>query len=194
MPDTNPVIKESEAIHIHNELEGVMPYAEFVKTTFAYTIELNRDIAGTLDLLHCTLGLVGEIIELENELPETEEEWNNPEKVKAYEKEIGDCCYYLYMMANMVNIVITPQSEGDVNPRAIEDLLDAVKKKIFYKHEVDLQPFVYTAWVTFKLSLPKPAEYYLVQNRKKLLTRYPEGKFNPEHAALKLDNSSTTSQ
>ena len=60
----NDVISEE-----YKKAEKVIPYRDFVKTTFAYNSSINMGtISGILDLLHVTIGIAGEHIEFKNEI------------------------------------------------------------------------------------------------------------------------------
>jgi NTP pyrophosphatase (non-canonical NTP hydrolase) len=183
-----------------HELEAVIPYHDFVKTTFAWTTEVNLMTAAyALDLSHLGIGLAGEYIEFNNELNNhklakilsSSEE--SERTYKKAQKELGDMCYYTQMLANLVNINLNRINTIDVenNPTAIEDMLDGIKRKLFYKHELNLQPFVCKVWLQLNyIALDVfnlPIEFFLVQNKKKLQARYPTGSFSSTDAAIKAD-------
>lgn len=181
-------------------------YSEFIKTTFAYSSSINMGtINHDLDILHIALGIAGEWIELNNELNKHKEIkdnlsslyqaplYNNIDLEKAYlaaEKELGDLCYYIQMAANLCNISI-PINYNKKDHRAIENFTDAVKKKIFYKHEIYLDTYILDVWghLTFiaDYEFNKPIEYFIEQNKTKLMKRYPSGKFSSTDAAEKKD-------
>lgn len=187
--------------------ESIQPYSNFVKTTFSYSSTINMaTINQTLNFLHILCGIAGEYIELQNELEKhediKEEASSLPYPVLqeelhisylAAEKELGDLCYYVQMGANLINISL-PQINPMFNngeSRAIEDFIDAIKKKIFYKHEVDLQVSLLSVWsqINFIANsvFNKPIEYFILQNKTKLMKRYPLGKFTSQDAQEKKD-------
>ena len=214
--EENPTeqIKENmrDTLTKFHEAEGVIPYRDFVKTTFAYNTSINMgSISVTLNLLHVTLGIAGEYIEFKNEINhhiylkelfEGEEDispTSQQELTASYtaaEKELGDLCYYIQMTANLINISLPHVNHifNDKNERAIENFVDAVKKKIFYGHEVDLWMPVVEVWSQLNYIahtvFNKPIEYFILQNKTKLMKRYPLGKFRSEDAATKKDEPS----
>ena len=180
------------------EAEQIIPYKEFVKTTFAWSEGPEAD---KLDLLHVWGALAGEYIELKNELDdhktykrqgvmpeELESQW------KKCEKELGDLCYYIYMAANLTDVTL-PQVNKLFNSgerKALENFMDAVKKKIFYKiPDIDLHLPVIDLWNELNFIAEaiflKPIEYFILQNKEKLMKRYPLGKFSSTDAAEKKD-------
>lgn len=203
----NDVISEE-----YKKAEKVIPYRDFVKTTFAYNSSINMGtISGILDLLHVTIGIAGEHIEFKNEINhhiylkelfEDEEDispTSQQELTASYtaaEKELGDLCYYIYMAANLINISLPHVNHlfNNQNERAIENFIDAVKKKIFYDHQIDLFLPVVEVWSQLNYIahtiFNKSIEYFILQNKTKLMKRYPLGKFTSEDAATKKDGHS----
>lgn len=180
------------------EAEQVISYKEFVKTTFAWSEGSEAD---KLDLLHVWGAIAGEYIELRNELEEHEKkkgEYTSEQEFitqwKKCEKELGDLCYYIYMVANLTDVTL-PQVNKLFNagePKALENFMDAVKKKIFYKiPDVDLHVPIIELWNELNFIAEsrflKPIEYFILQNKEKLMKRYPLGKFSTTDAAEKKD-------
>jgi len=189
--------------------EGHIPYHEFVKTTFAWTngIDLMKT-PQDLDLAHIAFGIVTEWIEYKNELADLVEARNQLEHAEdpsqdlldsvqkqraAAEKELGDLCYYMYMMANVNNLLLPGVNVlfSDSTERDIERLLDQVKRKIWYKLDVDLQTYILDAWgylcIVATSVFNLPIEYFILQNKQKLMKRYPSGKFSSQDADQKKD-------
>lgn len=184
------------------ESEGDIPYQEFVKTTFAGTHNIDmHTICLIVDQLHAAYGFAGEWIEFENEFSLWNEmcEQHNPiqsalddQRLKV-EKELGDLCYYAYMLHNLTTSgtvslhTLTPPEDP---ARVVEEVLDLVKKKIFYKHDVDLSGIgirLIGALMVIAEDLGQYLEYFILQNKTKLQKRYPSGKFSSTDAAEKKD-------
>ena len=144
-------------------------YAEFVKTTFAYTykkyrtecatdvLEQFQDLQHKHDIVHCAYGILNEYVEYLNEFhkygelvykaPENPfmhwEEQINDQKI-AVLKEIGDIYYYKTMLFNLLNLPHNPtdiQWCSEEGPH-IEIIGDLIKKYIYYSHEFDVTAFM----------------------------------------------------
>jgi hypothetical protein len=206
------------------EMESNQPYYDFVKTTFAYTHDIDfNQICVDHDLCHVAIGVGFEYMEYINELQElnyhkniwyvmtihlktdspihvqthphadplTEEQLHKLEKLtNTVHKEIGDMIYYCYMAANLVGMYLPMDPEPICHLRAIEHFGDAIKKKVFYKHVVDLKPIVMALHQTLAYLAKengKSIHYFINQNRAKLMKRYPQGTFKSSDAAEKKD-------
>jgi hypothetical protein len=203
-PEEQKVLEEQ----YRNE-EGHIPYYEFVKSTFAWVndidlIQTPRD----MNLAHIGFGLATEWIEFKNEiadLVETKNQLSATEDPSDYmlaelnkqtlaaQKELGDLCYYIHMMANVSNLILPGINVlfcGSTE-RDIEKLLDQVKRKIWYKLDVDLSSYVLDAWgylcIVAKSHFNLPIEFFILQNKAKLMKRYPQGKFTSQDADQKKD-------
>jgi hypothetical protein len=169
-----------------HESEGEIPYQEFVQTTFAAITDIDfNTVCITLNQLHAAYGFVCEFIEYQNELDKCYEleslvDRDNPElqlQKKKVEKEIGDMCYYAYMLHNLttpgtvkVSDIIVCESKQAAQ-EIIENIADLVKRRIFYRHDVDFSGLGYKllpALKYFAYTVGKPLEYFILQNKTKL--------------------------
>jgi hypothetical protein len=204
-----PMLEDERAkilIQFH-ESEGEIPYQEFVQTTFATITDIDLNTVCTiLNQLHAAYGFVCEFIEYQNELDKLKEiqndEWTGSntqleQKLKV-EKEIGDMCYYAFMLHNLttpgtvkVSEIIVCESKQAAQD-IIEHIADLVKRRIFYRHDVDFSGLGYKllpALKYFAYTVGKPLEYFILQNKTKLQKRYPSGKFDSKDAQEKKDNN-----
>jgi hypothetical protein len=187
-----------------NIAEGEIPYQEFVKTTFATTNNVDlHQICITMDQLHAIYGFLAEYIEYLNEVEFLFEltSTSSPltsittQQIKV-EKEIGDLCYYAYMLHNLTTpgtvklCEVQTASKLDAQ-KNLELVADLFKKAVWYKHNVDLKGTGYLLLAVVKYLCTvhnKPIEYFILQNKAKLQKRYPSGKFSSQDAAEKKDN------
>jgi len=192
-----------------HEAEGEIPYQEFVQTTFATITDIDLNtVCGILNQLHAAYGFICEFVEYQNELDKHYElqsfvDRDNPElqlQQKKVEKEIGDMCYYAFMLHNLttpgtvrVSEIIVCESKQHAQ-QIIEDIADLVKRQIFYRHQdIDFNGLGYKllpAIKYFAYTVGKPLEYFILQNKTKLQKRYPKGKFDSNDAREKKDNNS----
>lgn len=203
-------------IKIYEIQEETAPYSEFCPKTFAATKEVDLlTVAGDLDLLHICMGLAGELLETQVIIEELEAYESRPQstensekfyagqevielRYKALMKEFGDLCYYTQMLFNAVGIpmvISDPEQLPDLSPNiTLEQILNTAKKKIFYKHQVQVLPQQITNWwealqQMMVLQGFTPA-FVILQNRRKLSDRYRGLKFTPEEAEAKNDERS----
>lgn len=142
-----------------------------------------------INLLHAIIGMVTEVAELENYTDEVNlgEELGDMMwylalayraiDVKPFDKDVSE------MMSTVANIQI--QFQVKVLDKELKDLLDKMKKKIFYnKPIVDLQTKLDYVWVCIQLIANAALlniEDVMERNINKLKVRYPE-KFTERNA------------
>jgi len=204
---------ESDRVDIlqqFHEAEGDEPYQEFVKRTFAYITDIDLNtVCSILNQLHAAYGFICEFVEYQNELDKLKEIGETACRTdapalltqeKKVEKEIGDMCYYAFMLHNLttpgtvrVSEIIVCESKQHAQ-QIIEDIADLVKRQIFYRHQdIDFNGLGYKllpAIKYFAYTVGKPLEYFILQNKTKLQKRYPKGKFDSNDAREKKDNNS----
>lgn len=162
----------------------------------ALSVRTMKEDSHLMKILHCTMGMVGEVGELMELEPGLYDKYFNPipdmlDKIKG---ELGDCMWYL---ANLYHLLQRPFPQITISDQGIEtndliiaaaELTDLVKKSVFYGKSLDEAKageiadryLCLIASRTFDIEV----DLYevLEANVKKLEKRYPNLCFNADHA------------
>lgn len=162
-----------------------LSYPDFCAEIWAEPLPLTKEES---DLMHAAWGLVGEV--LEYGLSETAE--NDVE-------ELGDITFYIQRLESMVKRssaykAYEPPVDGFWNnfARCVEALHNQLKRKFWYRLEVDLEPFVddvVSSFYQYLMSMDYTIEEIRAANRRKLMKRYSSGKFSSKEAAERADKN-----
>lgn len=147
--------------------------------------------------LHCVLGVVGEVAELD-QLPETHK--NPMPFTENVCEEMGDIVYYLCVYAKSRNLIWSPLELPENSPEVIASVnpmmgVDLVKRFVFYQNEsygLKLDKYFKTlgyGLIRGMLSQMPEANFRTVfrHNYNKLKTRYDKMMFTAEDAAARKD-------
>lgn len=152
----------------------------------------------TRKMLHCAMGMMGELGELMELSPNTVQP---KEQVEGVVGEIGDCFWYVANLCEIMGLDFEHvlDSPTDLGPRPnlygekravmwAARLIDITKKVEFYGKEPPMLEIIdciygYVHAVKRIAEIARvPVLYALQANIKKLEARYPDLKFNREHA------------
>jgi hypothetical protein len=149
-------------------------YIEFCKSTWSNIGD---------DLSHATIGLLGEILELQQADSDIKE-------------ELGDVCYYFARFIDILSIPIEvvqltpPAQDFSKDVAHLENLVNLVKKRVYYGHTVEIKSaflLVYQDILGGIEESPYTLEELCQSNMEKLKTRYTDG-FTPQEAEEKRDH------
>lgn len=170
----------------------------------AYTAQID-ELCRTIDILHASMALAGEVLELQQEL--------NAGERNATLKEIGDICYYLQILSNyymptddtieaLAGEAAGLHDKHDPNIVQVrtEYIIDLIKRDVVYRQTgVDVQGkfalgvfHIVRGLHTLCRLLGTDLVNVIAMNREKLIKRYPSGSFSTQESAAKADANPST--